>query len=86
MDSNEKRYCCMYLSCAFPLESHCNLGRHELECRHKKRHCSGKSLKRDETVKGEYYMRSSGLEKGPSDVVWRKDGSSRAVVQMPTII
>lgn len=51
MHSNCKRYGCMSWSCEFTSESDFNLGRHELKCRHKKRHCLDTAVRRNETVK-----------------------------------
>lgn len=62
MDSNSKRYQCMYLLCAFTSESHFNLVLHELNCRSKKRHCQDTGKHCDETGKSDYESYPSGLE------------------------
>lgn len=76
----------MYWSCEIKSESHFYLGRHELQCWYKKRHCLNKDKKCDKTVKQEYERRSSGLEGKPNEMVWPEDGSLRNAVATPAII
>lgn len=86
MDSNSKQYRYTYSAWAFASESRFNLGRHELNCRNKKRYRPDIGGNHDEKVKGEYDERSSGLKGESSDVVSKEDGFPSPAVETPTIV
>lgn len=86
MDSNIKRYWCMYDSYAFTSESPLRVVRHGLKCLHKNRQCSDTGGKWEETVKSDYDNKLSGLEREPYDVVYQKDGSPSRAVKTSSII
>lgn len=59
----------MYSSCELRSEALFILDQHQFKCRHEKSHCPDADGKCGNTVKIDYYSRTSGLKGAPGDVV-----------------
>lgn len=85
MNSNSKRYRCLYSSCVFSLESYFNLAWHELKCRHKKDTYADRYDKRGKDIISEYGNQVSGPEGRASDTLYQGEGSYSPAAEALTI-
>lgn len=85
MHNNSKLCTCMYPSRAFISELRFTLGPYELKCRHEKINCIDRDEQCNELLTSNYDSQPSGLERGSSDLIYRKNGSTGSAAEAPTI-